>query len=120
MDFLSGRGREYREGKVIRLVDEAGDAGVIEGFHFKNCRVKGPAVLLMQDKSGLIDNEFDGDPESILWEIPPDRERVVGAILVKNSTFEDCAFVNVGLAGPSEFVLRMRHDLEAGRTKNLA
>ncbi len=113
MRFLNGSGRERREDKVIRLVDEAGDAGVIEGFHFKDCHVKGPAVMVVQGEFDLVNNTIEGDPEAFLWKIQPDRERVTGAILVKDTVFEGCTFTNVGLAGYSDFIEQVRQGVEA-------
>lgn len=112
MGFLNGRGREHREGEVIRLADEAGDAGVIEGFNFINCEVKGPAVLVIQGDFSLVSNEIEGDPDAFLWEIPEHRTRVIGAILVKDSTFEGCTFRSVGLAGPPDVIERIRVSVE--------
>jgi len=113
MRFLNGSGKESREGKVIRLVDEAGDSGVIEGIHFKDCHVKGPAVMVVQGEFDLLRNTIEGDPDAFLWEILPDRERVTGAILVKDTTFEECTFTNVGLAGYSDFIEQVRQGVEA-------
>lgn len=103
MGFLNGNGKEHF-GDDIRLADLAGDDGVIEGFRFKNCHVKGPAVLVVQGEFNLVDNTIEGDPDAFLWEIQPDRERVIGAILVKDTTFEGCTFTRVGLAGYSDFI----------------
>ncbi len=113
MGFLNGSGRERREGKVIRLVDEAGDSGVIEDILFKDCQVKGPAVMVIQGEFNLVNNTIEGDPDAFLWEIEPDRERVTGAILVKDTTFEGCTFINVGVAGYPNFIEQVRQGIEA-------
>jgi hypothetical protein len=112
MGFLNGSGSEHREGKAINLAELAGDNGVIEGFHFEDCHVKGPAVLVMQGDFSLVSNEIEGDPDAYLWEIPEHRTHVIGAILVKDTTFERCYFTKVGLAGRSDFIERLRHDVE--------
>jgi hypothetical protein len=119
MGFLNGSGREHRVGEVIDLVKLAGEDGVIESHHFENCQVKGPAVLVMQGDFSLVENEFEGDPDAYLWEIPEHRTRVIGAILVKDTTFERCTFAKVGLAGRPDFIERVRHDVEA-HAANLA
>jgi hypothetical protein len=111
MGFLNGDGREFR-GEVVRLAELAGDEGVIEGVHFEDCHVKGPVVLVVQGDFSLVKNEIEGDPDAFLWEIPPDRERVIGAVLIKDSTFEGCVFSNVGLAGPPEIIERIRVGVE--------
>lgn len=112
MGFLNGNGKEHL-GEDIRLAELAGDDGVIEGFRFKDCHVKGPAVLLVEGEFNLVDNEIEGDLNAFLWEISPDRERVLGAILVKDTTFEGCTFTNVGLAGYSESIERIRQGVAA-------
>jgi len=111
MGFLNGNGREYL-GEDVRLTELAGDEGVIEGDRFKDCHVYGPAVLVVQGEFSLLDSEIEGDSDAFLWEISPDRERVIGAILVKNTSFERCTFRNVGFAGPPEFIERIRLHVE--------
>ena len=46
-----------------------------------------------------------------MWEITPERPEVIGAILALNCTFEGCTFMNVGFAGPPEFVQQIRQSL---------
>lgn len=99
----------YRD-SVIRVADLAGDRGVLDGFVFERCELKGPAVMIPQG-SNLANNNLMGNADALLWEIPPDRPEVIGAILARNCTFEDCTFVNVGLAGPPEFVRQVRQSL---------
>lgn len=99
----------YRD-TVIRVAELAGERGVLDGFVFINCDLKGPAVLVPQG-SNFADSNLIGDPDALLWEIPPERPQVIGAILARNCTFEECTFVNVGLAGPHEFVQQVRESL---------
>ena len=99
----------YRDA-VIRISELAGEQGVLDGFVFENCDLKGPAVVVPQG-SNFASSRLVGDPDALLWEIPPDRTEVIGAILVRNCTFEDCTFMNVGFAGPAEFVEQVRQSL---------
>ena len=99
----------YRDA-VIRVAELAGAQGVLEGFVFEGCDLKGPAVLVPQG-SNFANSNVVGDPDALLWEIPPDRPQVIGAILVRNCTFEGCTFLNVGFAGPPEFVREFRQSL---------
>lgn len=99
----------YRDA-VIRVADLAGDRGVLDGFVFEGCELKGPAVLVPQG-SNLANSSLLGDPDALLWEIPPDRPEVIGAILARNCTFENCTFMNVGLAGSPEFIRQVRQSL---------
>jgi hypothetical protein len=100
----------YRDA-VVRIAELAGEHGVLDGFVFEGCDLKGPAVLVPQGSTFANTNLGAGDPDTLLWEIPPDRPRVIGAILARNCTFEGCTFVNVGFAGPPEFVQQMRQSL---------
>jgi hypothetical protein len=110
MGFLNGNGRTLRN-QVVRLAELAGDDGVIEGYHFEDCHIKGPVVLVVQGDFSIVENEIEGDPDAFLWEIAPDRERVIGAILVKDSKFERCVVSGVGLAGPPEIIERIRESV---------
>ncbi len=101
----------YR-GVVVRVAELAGDGGVLDGFVFEDCHLKGPAVMIVQG-SNLANSSLIGDANALLWEIPPDRPEVIGAILARNCTFEDCTFVNVGLAGPKDFIEQVRQSLGA-------
>lgn len=112
MGFLNGNGKEKRGGDIY-LADLARDNGVLEGFHFEGCHVMGPAVIVVQGEFDLVNNTIEGDPDAFLWELQPDRERVTGAILVKDTTFERCKFTNVGLAGYSDFIEQVRQGVEA-------
>lgn len=111
MQFRNGNNKNYY-GENIRLTELVGDDGVLEGFRFTDCQIKGPAVLVVQGEFNLVDNTIEGDPEAFLWELSPDREWVLGAILVKDSTFEGCTFTNIGLAGRTDFIERVREGVE--------
>jgi hypothetical protein len=90
---------------VVRLCQLAGDDGVLDGFEFTGCQIKGPAVLALQGQTNLTSSNLGGPtPDAILWEIPHSRPVIVGAILVNNCTFDECTFEKVGFAGPPEFI----------------
>lgn len=99
----------YRDA-VIRIAELAGEQGVLEGFVFEGCDLKGPAVVVPQG-SNFANTNLVGDPNALLWEIPPERTEVIGAILLRNCTFEGCTFINVGFAGPPEFIEQVRQNL---------
>ena len=111
MGYSNGDGGVHRN-EEIWLPELAGRDGVIDGQHFEDCHVMGPSVIVVQGDFRLLESEIEGEPEAFLWEIPADRERVFGAILVKDCTFEDCTFTNVGIAGPPEIIDRVRESLE--------
>jgi len=64
----------YRDA-VIRIAGLAGEQGVLESFVFEGCDLKGPAVLVVQG-SNFANSNLVGDPDALLWEIPPDRPGV--------------------------------------------
>lgn len=112
MQFRNGNSKDHH-GEHIYLAELAGDDGVLEGFHFTDCQIKGPAVLIVQGEFNFVENEIEGDPDAFLWELSSDQERVIGAISVKDTTFEQCTFTNVGLAGYSEFIEQIRQGVAA-------
>ncbi len=96
----------YHE-RVVRLCEIAGDEGIINGFEFTGCHIRGPAVLVVQD-STLDRPQLRGTADALFWEIPPSRTNVIGAILAINCIFDRCTFENVGLAGSPEFIRQMK------------
>jgi hypothetical protein len=66
----------YRDA-VIRVTGPAGEQGILNSFVFEGCDLKGPAVLVLQG-SNFANSNLVGDPDAYLWEIPPDRSRVIG------------------------------------------
>ena len=112
MGYLNGNGKVFRE-EEVRLVDLAAEDAVIDGLHFEDCHVLGPVVMIVEGELDLVNNTIEGDPDAFLWEIDPQRERVTGAVLVKNTTFEGCTFTNVGLAGYHDFIEQIRATFES-------
>jgi hypothetical protein len=98
------------EGVRVRLVDlvQSLTPPIIEGSEFENCRIEGPAVLAILENTRIVHCEFDGDMDSLLWELPLSRKMIVGAIGVRNCSFTDCKFFGIGFAGPAEFVVAFR------------
>ena len=73
---------------------------IIEDEEFDRCTFVGPGVLMFIGGVRFYGNDLDADA---LWVV--DRERgYQGAIAVRNTTFSECAFVNVGLATDEAFV----------------
>jgi hypothetical protein len=99
------------QGEDVTLSRLAGVEATIDGFRFQDCVILGPAVLVMQDVQ-LVDCDFGGEPSELLWEISDERQRVMGAILVSDSVFEKCRFINVGFAGPTAFVEAFTEELQ--------
>jgi hypothetical protein len=103
----------YRK-QIVDIADLLnGTYDVLDGLTFIDCDIKGPAVLLLQDVT-INHGNFAEDMNAILWDISPSRPVVAGAVLVRNCTFERCLFVNVGFAGPPEFIEAMRQGISTG------
>ncbi len=65
--------REFRN-EVIRIAKLTVDTVDLEGLTFQNCRIIGPAVLVLQGGATVAQCTFDspGGVDAILWEIPDD------------------------------------------------
>jgi hypothetical protein len=82
---------------------------LIQGKAFVDCIIEGPAVLLAL--SGVV---FDAcnmgmtgeDPRSLML-MPMAKNKVIGAIGMKNCTFNRCRFFAVGFTGPDAFIDQM-------------
>jgi hypothetical protein len=96
------------EKAVVRIAELAKDTEILDGYDFNDCDIWGPAVLAVLDNNTLMNSGFDGDFDSILWEVPSTRKRVVGAVGVQNCKFIGCRFHRIGFAGPAEFVVKFR------------
>lgn len=114
---MSHPDKVYHE-RVIRICQLAGDDGILEGYEFTDCDIRGPAVLILQaTQPGSVrieNNNFEGDMNAILWEIDTrERPEVIGAILCVDCTFEGCTFTRIGLAGPPELIKMFRDGMAA-------
>ena len=99
----------YRDA-AIWIWELAGELGILATFLFPNCDSRGSAVLVPQGSSFVEANLGRGPGRPVVGDTP-DRPEVIGAILALNLTFEGCTFMNVGFAGPSEFVQQIRQSL---------
>ncbi len=92
---------------------------LIQGKTFTNCVIEGPAVLL-----ALSGVNFDScnlgmaseDSRSLLL-MPMAKNKVVGAIGMKNCSFTNCQFFAIGYTGPDAFIDRMLQVLDPGASK---
>lgn len=105
-------GNRYEE-QVVRIA-LFGGGGPIRGRTFERCDIRGPAVVVPSGKTVSEYNTFDGSADAVLWEIPPDRSKVIGAIALEDCTFIRCRFANIGIAGPRDVIraflgLQRRH-----------
>ena len=104
-DQLIGK---YLDGLDFRIYDLARETVVIRNRTIQNCRIYGPAVLLL--KSGTIGQcIFDADPTKSAEEvvnslyIPLIKSKVIyGVIAVENVDFKNCEFHGIAFMGPDE------------------
>lgn len=97
--------------RVVRIGELVDVDGVLEGFTFEGCHIDGPALLVPTGQTSLTNNAMGPSIDAVLWEIPPTRPVVVGAIEARDCVFDRCEFRNVGLAGPPDFVARVREGM---------
>jgi hypothetical protein len=84
----------------------AGGGSVIEGRTFRNCRIAGPAVMLVLEGTTFHATNFGpshGDIRSILFK-PMSEKYALGAIPVRNCRFENCTFSALGITGHENFL----------------
>jgi hypothetical protein len=81
--------------QVLRIVDTT-DSAVLENKSFERCVILGPAIVVPAG-SRFIGCSFEGEPDALIWEIPPTRQRLLGAIRLDACSFNDCQFKGIGL-----------------------
>lgn len=72
----------------------------VEDEQFEGCTFIGPGLLMFIGGVQFFNNNIDGDG---LWVVDTNRG-YQGAIAVRDCTFDNCTFVNVGLATDAEFI----------------
>ncbi len=82
---------------------------VVANRTFEDVRLLGPAVVYVRN-GAMIECQFnyDGNLESILWEIQPHRTVITGAIVLLDCTFRRCEFNGIGFAGEPNILAKMR------------
>ncbi len=98
--------------ETVRLPLLAGDDCAIRNAVFKDCEIRGPAVIVPSG-STFTDGHFEGTNESVIWDLPSDRKELSGAILVEDCRFAGCRFIAVGVAGPPAMLDEVRKALTA-------
>jgi hypothetical protein len=90
---------------VYRQIVAAGGRAV-EGRTFRDCVIEGPAVLLAGGGVNFDNCDMGashGDVRNLLLR-PVGPQKVVGAILVRDTRFERCRFFGVGFTGGADFL----------------
>lgn len=96
---LSWKDERHITHRSFRIVDLVGDEYIIRGRTFEDCTIYGPAVVVPLDQIAFEHNSFDGPLEAILWEIPDEKNFIVGAIGLTDCIFRRCQFRGIGIAG---------------------
>lgn len=90
--------------RSFRLVDLLNRNDLITGRTFEECTIYGPAVLAPLYKNIFDECIFEGDPNALIWEVPEERNQVIGAIGAQQCVFRRCNFRGIGIAGKRELV----------------
>lgn len=104
-DWMNERHLDHRS---LRIVDLVSNDGMIVGRSFEDCTIYGRAVVVPLDGIVFERNTFEADPTALFWEIPENRDRIVGAIGLKNCAFRRCVFQQIGIAGTRQFIERFK------------
>jgi len=92
--------RHYHD-QTVRLVDLAALEDVIDGFVFERCQIVGPAVVALLGGTRISGCQWSGDPDAVIWPAHG-REKVVGAVGLKDCQIVNCEFFRVGIFVPDD------------------
>lgn len=95
---------EVFKNKVVRLCELTVARSMLEGITFDHCHILGPAVIAVLDENEFSNTTFEGDPDAMLWVVPPGRKRVLGAVGMRKCRMLSCRTTEVGFAGPPDFI----------------
>ena len=102
--------RTFRD-EVVRIAELTVNTSMLEDLEFSNCRIIGPAVLVLLEGVTLTGCTWDAPGlDALFWEVPRTRRLVMGAVGVNRCQFSNCTFELIGVAGPPE----LRTALEKG------
>jgi hypothetical protein len=104
-------GRAFRNEDVLLTDLITTDDVLLDHMSFADCRIFGPAVLVLIGGSQLMNSNLGGPPNAVLWPLP-DPNAVVGGIVAHACTFDRCEFINVGFGLPPEQIPSVRASLE--------
>ncbi|MEJ2814824.1 MULTISPECIES: hypothetical protein [unclassified Caulobacter] len=78
----------------------------LSGRTFRNCRIEGPAVMLVLDNCNFDATNFGpngGDVRNLVLR-PASPTSVIGTIPVEDCQFINCEFFGLGFTGPAQFL----------------
>ena len=101
--------RVHYDRRVVYIAElcRGHDLALLANHDFEDCEIIGPAVLLPLDRFQMYDCDLGGSAMGVLWELPPQRSEIIGAIGLKDCSFRNCRFRGVGFAGHPEVIWRI-------------
>jgi hypothetical protein len=112
---------------IYDLLRLAGEGFIIEGKDFENCTIRGPGVISTfedvrppekRPDNSSLGSTFDtdslsveGEPESVLHEVPWDSEGAGGVIHLVGCTYRRVTFKGIGIAGSPEEIKFWRENV---------
>lgn len=87
--------------EVVKIADALGPNFIVENKTFEDALILGPAILAPLGENTFSSCTFEGSPESIFYEVPPDRV-LVGVVGIRNVTFTRCRLSAIGIIGTAE------------------
>ena len=115
---------DFHINDLLRL---AGEGFIIEGKDFENCTIRGPGVIStfedvrppeQRPDNTSLGSTYDtdslsveGEPESVLWEVPWESEGANGVIYLVGCSFTRVQFKGVGIAGSPEEIKFWRENV---------
>jgi hypothetical protein len=96
-------------GTTVVISTLANPNSIVEGYTFEDCRIVGPAVLVMVRNTTIGESRFDADPNGMFWENNAGQGvRITGAVGLQDCTFLRCTFQNIGIGGRPDELRRIR------------
>jgi hypothetical protein len=115
---------DFHINDLLRL---AGEDFIIEGKDFENCTIRGPGVIStfedvrppeQRPDNTSLGSTYDtdslsveGEPESVLWEVPWDSDGANGVIYLVGCSFTRVQFKGVAIAGSPEEIKFWRENV---------
>jgi hypothetical protein len=93
--------------RVVRLADEVGENGLIEGRVYEDCVIQGPAMIVPLEDVTFDSNTWVIDPNGLFVEFP-EGSSIQGAIGLGGVTIRRCELRNIAVAGTPDVIARIR------------
>ncbi len=104
-------GPAFRNQEVALTELVSTENAVLDRMTFSECRIFGPAVLVLVAGSQLTNSNLGGPPDAILWPLP-DVSTIVGAVVANACVFDHCEFFNIGFGMPPDQIPAVRARLQ--------